>query len=103
MSLKNKKYEKDNQTLISKINSLHNINSEKKNNQNNLKEFEKINIDDIISSSNNLNNNSINSNQELFKSTDNEKKLKQENKNLKDLMNKCVHIIFESIKETYQI
>ena len=65
-----------------------------------MKEFDKINIDDIISSSNNINNNSINSNQELFKSTDNEKKLKQENKNLKDLMNKCVHIIFESIKET---
>jgi len=100
MSLKNKKYEKDNQTLISKINSLHNINSEKKNNQNNLKEFDKINIDDIISSSNNLNNNSIYSNLELFKLTDYEIKLKQENKNLKDLMNKCVHIIFESIKET---
>ena len=97
INLKNKKYEKDNQTLISKINNINN--SDKKNNQNNIKEFDKINIDDIISSSNNINNNSINS-QELFKLTDNEIKLKQENKNLKDLMNKCVHIIFESIKET---
>ena len=82
MSLKNKKFEKDNQALISKINlnnnNINNINnSDKKNNQISLKEFDKINIDDIISSSNNINNNSINSNQELFKSTDNEKKLKQ--------------------------
>ena len=77
LSTKNKKLEKDNQKLLSKGN-----------------------IDEIISSSNNINNNSINSNQELFKTSDNEMKLKQENKSLKELINKCVHIISESIKET---
>ena len=105
LNSKNKKLDKDNQTLLSKMSSINtnpniNINSEKKIKQNNFTEFEKVNIDDIISSSNNINNNSINSNHELFKLTDNELKLKQENKNLKDLMNKCVQIIFESIKET---
>ena len=98
LNTKNKKNEKDNQVLLSKVNNINN--SEKKNKTNNFKEFEKMNIDDIISSSNNINNNSINSNQEIFKLTDNEAKLKQENQNLKNLMNKCVHIIFESIKET---
>ena len=98
LNTKNKKYEKDNQVLLSKVNNTNN--SEKKNKTNNFKEFEKVNIDDIISSSNNINNNSINSNQEIFKLTDSDAKLKQENQNLKKLMNKCVHIIFESIKET---
>ena len=98
LSTKNKKLDSDNKTLLSKMNTLNN--SDKKNKNNNFNEFDKVNIDDIISSSNNINNNSINSNQELFKLTDYEVKLKQENKNLKELMNKCVHIIFESIKET---
>ena len=98
LSTKNKKLDIDNKSLVSKINTLNN--SDKKNKINNLNEFDKINIDDIISSSNNLNNNSLNSNQEIFKLTDQEVKLKQENKNLKELMNKCMHIIFESIKET---
>ena len=96
LSTKNKKLEKDNQKLLSKTN---NNDSNKKNN-NNYNEFDKVNIDEIISSSNNMNNNSINSNQELFKMSDYEVKLKQENKNLKELINKCVHIISESIKET---
>ena len=107
LSSKNKKLEKDNQSLLTKLNNTNNnsnintnINSDKKIKQNNFTEFEKVNIDDIISSSNNINNNSINSNHELFKLTDYEIKLKQENKKLKDLMNKCVQIIFESIKET---
>ena len=97
LNSKNKKLDKDNQVLLSKINNINN--SDKNNKQNNINEFEKVNIDDILSSSNNINNHSINSNHELFKLTDYEVKLKQENKNLKDLMNKCMHIIFESIKE----
>ena len=100
LSSKNKILDKDNQSLLSKINNINNINnSDKKIKQNNLNEFDKVNIDDIISSANNINNNSINSNQELFKLTDNEVKLKQENKSLKDLINKCINIIFESIKQ----
>ena len=98
LKTKNKKYEKDNQVLSSKMNNINS--SDKKNKVNNINDFDKVNIDDIISSSNNINNNSINSNQDLFKLTDYEVKLKQENQNLKNLMNKCVHIIFESIKET---
>ena len=95
LNSKNKKLDKDNQVLLSKINNITD-----KNKQNNNNPFEKANIDEILASSNNINNNSINSNHELFKLTDYEVKLKQENKNLKDLMNKCINIIFESIKET---
>ena len=97
LSTKNKKLEKDNQKLSSKMS---NISDSNKKNNNNYNEFDKVNIDEIISSSNNMNNNSINSNQELFKLSDYEVKLKQENKNLKELINKCVQIISESIKET---
>ena len=99
LTSKNKKLDKDNQTLLSKINNININNNDKKIKQNNLTDFDKVNIDDILSSANNINNNSINSNQELFKLTDNEVKLKQENKNLKDLINKCINIIFESIKK----
>ena len=97
LSTKNKKLENDNQKLLSKNN---NINDSNKKNNNNYNEFDKDIKDEIISSSNNMNNNSINSNQELFKMSDYEVKLKQENKSLKELINKCVHIISESIKET---
>ena len=94
------KNKKDNQLLSSKMDNIIDINnSEKKDKINNIKDFDKVNIDDIISSSNKINN-SINSNRDLFKLTDYEVKLKQENQNLKNLMNKCIHIIFESIKET---
>ena len=44
-----------------------------------------------------MNINSPTSNQELLE--ENNKKLQKENKNLKELINKCVNIIFESIKE----
>ena len=96
---KNKKLDKENQALLSKVNNITNI--DKKNDQNNFSEFEKINIDDIISSPKNTNDNhNLNSNHELFKLTDYEAKLKQENKKLKDLISKCINIIFDSIKET---
>ena len=97
LSTKNKKLVNDNQKFLSKMNNISDSNKKKNNNYN---EFDKVNIDEIISSSNNMNNNSINSNQELFKMSDYEAKLKQENKSLKELINKCVHIISESIKET---
>ena len=97
LKTKNKKYENDNQELL--MNNIEN-NNDKKNHFNNLNEFDKMNIDDIISSSNTNNNNNANNNQDLLKSSDNENKLNQENQQLKNLMNKCVRIIFESIKET---
>ena len=47
-----------------------------------------------------INNNSFASNSDKRLSNENISKIKQENKKLKQLMNKCVRIIFDSIKET---
>ena len=88
--------------LQDKINNIQLENNELKRNNNkvsnniNFDEINKIN-DEIISP---LNNNSINSNYDKSKSEEIIIKLKQENKNIKELMNKCVQIIFDSIKET---
>ena len=73
------------------------LSSNEKKSKKNYNEYEKININEILSSSNNMNINSPTSNQELLE--ENNKKLQKENKNLKELINKCVNIIFESIKE----
>ena len=91
----------ENNELKTKIKSMEKENQKISNNdkksKKNYNEFEKVNINEILSSSNNMNMNSPTSNQELL--DENTKKLQKENKNLKELMNKCVNIIFESIKE----
>ena len=98
----NKKSQEINK-LQDKINNIQLENNELKRSDNNkfsnninFDEINKIN-DEIISP---LNNNSINSNSDKIISNENIVQLKQENKKLKELMNKCVQIIFDSIKET---
>ena len=89
--------------LQDKINNIQLENNELKRSENNkfsnninFDEINKIN-EEIISP---LNNNSINSNSDKITSNENIIQLKQENKKIKELMNKCVQIIFDSIKET---
>ena len=77
-------------------NQLKRTNNNKLSNNINFEEINKIN-EEIISP---LNNNSINSNSDKILSNENIIQLKQENKKIKELMNKCVQIIFDSIKET---
>ena len=89
--------------LQDKINNIQSENNQLKRNSNNKISnninFEEINkIDNEIISP--LNNNSINSNSDKILSNENIIQLKQENKKIKELMNKCVQIIFNSIKET---
>ena len=98
----NKKSQEINK-LQDKINNIQLENNELKRSENNkfsnninFDEINKIN-DEIISP---LNNNSINSNSDKIIPNENIIQLKQENKKLKELMNKCVQIIFDSIKET---
>ena len=98
----NKKSQEINK-LQDKINNIQLENNELKRSENNkfsnninFDEINKIN-DEIISP---LNNNSINSNSDKIIQNENIIQLKQENKKLKELMNKCVQIIFDSIKET---
>ena len=98
----NKKSQEINK-LQDKINNIQLENNELKRSENNkfsnninFDEINKIN-DEIISP---LNNNSINSNSDKIIRNENIIQLKQENKKLKELMNKCVQIIFDSIKET---
>ena len=98
----NKKSQEINK-LQDKINNIQLENNELKRSDNNklsnninFDEINKIN-DEIISP---LNNNSINSNSDKIISNENIVQLNQENKKLKELMNKCVQIIFDSIKET---
>jgi len=77
-------------------NQLKRSNNNKLSNNINFEEINKIN-EEIISP---LNNNSINSNSDKIASNENIIQIKQENKKIKELMNKCVQIIFDSIKET---
>ena len=98
----NKKSQEINK-LQDKINNIQLENNELKRSENNkfsnninFDEINKIN-DEIISP---FNNNSINSNSDKIIPNENIIQLKQENKKLKELMNKCVQIIFDSIKET---
>ena len=98
----NKKSQEINK-LQDKINNIQLESNELKRSENNkfsnninFDEINKIN-DEIISP---LNNNSINSNSDKIIPNENIIQLKQENKKLKELMNKCVQIIFDSIKET---
>ena len=74
-----------------------NTNNNKLSNNINFKDINKIN-EEIISP---LNNNSINSiSDQINSNNENLIQLKQENKKIKGLMNKCVQIIFDTIKET---
>jgi hypothetical protein len=100
----NKKSQEINQ-LQDKINNIQlennklkrNTNNNKLSNNINFKDINKIN-EEIISP---LNNNSINSiSDQINSNNENLIQLKQENKKIKGLMNKCVQIIFDTIKET---
>ena len=97
----NKKSQEINK-LQDKVNNIQLENNELKRSSNknsnniNFDEINKIN-EEIISP---LNNNSLNSNSDKILSNENIAQIKQENKKIKELMNKCVQIIFDSIKET---
>ena len=97
----NKKSEEINK-LQDKINNIQLENSELKRSNNKI--TKNINFDDINKINNEIispiNNNSFASNSDKRLSNENISKIKQENKKIKQLMNKCVHIIFDSIKET---
>ena len=77
-------------------NELKRSNNNKLSNNINFEEINKIN-EEIISP---LNNNSLNSNSDKIISNEKIIQLKQENKKIKELVNKCVQIIFDSIKES---
>ena len=77
-------------------NELKRSNNNKLSNNINFEEINKIN-EEIISP---LNNNSLNSNSDKIISNEKIIQLKQENKKIKELVNKCVKIIFDSIKES---